>query len=205
MQSAFRVGDSPEPDYRMEAIEGEWRNSGVEGDYRSIPAWGQPVDSWCYLFGAIGSGKTHRAVAMMRRYLEDRTVQEDGCPIWFTPKVRFVKAPLYLEAVKASYEDRSDYRAEVYADCDLLVLDDLGQEAASRWTCEQLFLLIDHRHSLNKPMIITSQLDMGSMIDRFAQYGGRQQADAILSRFARRFKVQLVEGGDRRIAMRDVA
>lgn len=205
MRELFSVIEMPEPDYRTEAVEDTWRIAGIEGDYRNVPAWSEPVSSWYYLYGEIGSGKTYRAVSMLRRFLEDHTHQRSGCPIWFTPTVKFVKAPLYLEAVKSRYTDANDVRPDVYQNCDLLVLDDLGQEAATPWAFEQLFLLIDHRYNLKKPVIITSQLDLVQMSDRIAENAGRQKADAITSRLLHYSQVQRVEGQDRRIAMRAVS
>lgn len=188
-------------DYRREAIEDEWNSSLVTPKYSTVEPFGERV-GWSYVFGQVGSGKTHLATSMLRRFLEDETVQCEGCPIWFTPRVRFVTAPDYLDMVRASYDDRGDTRAEGLKTCDMLVLDDLGQEAPTPWACSQLYGLVNDRYCAGKPMIVTSQFQPDSIARRLSRNGGREQAEAIVSRFVEVCRFYRLDDSDRRADLR---
>lgn len=55
--------------------------------------------------------------------------------------------------------DRSEYIVKKLNDCDLLILDDLGSEFVTQFTCAELFRIINNRLLSGKKMIISTNLN----------------------------------------------
>ncbi len=99
------------------------------------------------MFGAVGVGKTHAALAAARhRWCVD------GDDVTFWPIVEM------LDALRPS-ADAGDQTFRQMLDVDLLVLDDLGSEKATDWTAERLFAVVNRRWMEKRPIIATSNLD----------------------------------------------
>lgn len=158
----------------------------------------KPV-GWAYVTGPVGSGKTHGACQMLRRYIEDATY-EIAPEIFTSPMVRFTTAAKYLASVRDAFRDPEDGRADACRRCDCLVLDDLGQEVPTAWAVEQIYDLINDRYNDERVTIITSQFDLQSLAGRLAESGGREQAEAIVSRLAGCCESRQIKGPDRRVA-----
>lgn len=100
------------------------------------------------LFGDVGVGKTHAAVAACR--------------------ARFGRAMPYIEVEFVPVSellDRLDWRRpesavflERCCTVDLLVLDDLGTERQNEWTGERLYVVVNRRWLERRPTIVTSNL-----------------------------------------------
>lgn len=105
-----------------------------------------------WLHGPVGNGKTHIAAAIVNECLER------GTPAVFTTGVRL------LERIRGSYERDGSTRdgardiLAVYADVEVLVLDDLGKERFTAWTAERLYDLVNRRYENNLAAIVTSNL-----------------------------------------------
>ena len=100
------------------------------------------------LVGAIGSGKSHIAISMLKEI-----IRKGYIGIYFD-------VPELLQKVRETYDSR---RMEVESDifeeaaaADILLLDDLGAEGATGWVRERLALIIDRRYKDNKPLLVTT-------------------------------------------------
>lgn len=165
---------------RSEAIGTAWDRAGIPKRYREVEPFDGEVD-WAYLEGCVGAGKTYMACQMLRAYIERHTRRLSAeIPVFSTPKVYFTTAHDYLEGLKQGYDEHD--ATNRYKGCDLLVLDDLGQERPTQWAVEQLFAIINHRYNEELPIIVTSQFPLGGIAKRLAEEGGREQAQAIASR-----------------------
>lgn len=70
--------------------------------------------------------------------------------------------------LSAAAKPDGDPRAMPYArDCDLLLLDDLGQERPTDWWVEQLYGLVDARAANNRRLIVTTNCDLDVLADRY--------------------------------------
>lgn len=118
-------------------------------DLAALTAWTTADDpSNLSLFGAVGVGKTHAAVAACR--------------------ARFGRAMPYVDAEFVPVSellDRLDWRRpdsatflERCCGVDLLVLDDLGTERQNEWTGERLYVVVNRRWLERRPTIVTSNL-----------------------------------------------
>lgn len=117
---------------------------------RSVTEWAGLTNM--LIIGEPGRGKTHLAVAALRREVEERG------------KVgRFFYVPHLLEDVRRRYGDGESESAQAFTDSlvgwPLLVLDDLGAERVTPWAQEQLDGLIERRLSAGMVTVITTNLD----------------------------------------------
>ena len=71
--------------------------------------------------------------------------------------VKYITPIAYMDKVSQGYNDKSlPDPSQIYRDCALLVLDDLGTQLRSDWHMQELFRLIDDRSANNRTTIITS-------------------------------------------------
>lgn len=97
------------------------------------------------LLGPVGVGKSHAAVAAVRAQHHDR-----GAEVRFFPVVEL------LDLLRPGGPEGALYDL---ADCDLLVLDDVGSERATDWTAERLYALVNRRWLEGRPSVCTTNLD----------------------------------------------
>lgn len=153
-----------------------------------------------YLFGKAGVGKTHAACGALRAYAESKIYRlEDGSEL-YRGNCRFVNAPVWFAELRGTYSHRDESEQDVfnrYANCRLLVLDDLGKGTHSEWAVERLYMLIDHRYANALPTIITSNYDLGELTARLST--DEQTMDAIASRIGGMCAGMRMYGQDRRL------
>lgn len=139
-----------------------------------------------YIFGNVGTSKTHLASATARiLVLEGRNV-------------RFSAMWKVLDAIKAGFGDGYD-PLPTYQGCKFLVLDDLGKESPTDFALERLFALVDERSARMLPTAVTTQYRPGRLIERLAKNGDEDTAKAIVSRLRQDCRTIELDGGDRRI------
>ena len=116
--------------------------------FQMAQGYSENPEGWLVLMGTYGSGKTHLAAAIANY----RASQ--GFP------VMFVVVPDMLDHLRATFSPSSDIsydrRFEEIRTAPLLVLDDLGSQAAKPWVQEKLYQLINHRYNAGLPTVITS-------------------------------------------------
>jgi DNA replication protein DnaC len=109
-----------------------------------------PEKRTLFLWGETGSGKTYTAFALMRFFFEQGTK-------W----IQYVSAPDILQLGKT--EVGLMRLKEVYGECPLLLIDDLGVEGAAQWELKYIFTLFDIRYNAGLPTIVTSNLNLESL------------------------------------------
>lgn len=97
-----------------------------------------------------GSGKTYLACCLGRSIM-----------IKYDLQMRFVSVPDYLALVGESYnrERGTMDESQVYRECRLLILDDIGTQKKGDWQEQELFRLIDSRAKDGFITIYTSNLE----------------------------------------------
>jgi len=106
---------------------------------------------WLILSGAFGSGKTHLAYAIASEALAK------GMAVFAAT------APDLLDVLRAGYSDDNDDFERRFRDmrnAELLVIDDLGTEAAKAWPTEKLYQIVNWRYARRLPMVITTNVDL---------------------------------------------
>jgi len=157
-------------------IEGVRLSSGVGERYwdaevdRGLEAQMRESGKGLYIFGAIGSGKTHIASAL--------TVA--ACKRG--EKARLEAATQLLRNIRDTFGGGTESEKDLiwmYANYDLLAIDDLGKEKATEFALATVFDIIDARYSNNRPTIITTQYTDDELLIR---WGDDSTGEAILSR-----------------------
>src|SRR5690606_19504912 len=108
--------------------------------------------------GEFGSGKTHLAAAIAN-YRRNQGEE-----------VMFITAPDVLDYLRTTFAPDSavsfDKLFDQIRNVPLLVLDDLGMEAAKPWAQEKLFQILDYRYVGRLPTVITTSKEMNDLNPR---------------------------------------
>jgi DNA replication protein len=101
------------------------------------------------LSGPAGIGKTHLAAVLLRHVITATSCRG----LFYTTK-------------ELLYRIRQSYNATIQATeseilqpimtCDVLVLDDLGEERVTEWVAETMSLIVNARYNANRPIICTT-------------------------------------------------
>lgn len=110
-----------------------------------------PASRNLVLFGPVGVGKSHAAVAAARPSHFDHGQE-----------VRFLPVVELLDLLRPGGPENALYDL---ADVDLLVLDDLGSERPTEWTAERLYALINRRWLEERPTVATTNLEPDPLRD----------------------------------------
>lgn len=119
------------------------------------------VSSKSLLFqGAPGLGKTHLSLAIARELIEK------GFGVIYASAPSLLKK---LAREEFDYDNRpGDNPTELLlTDCDLLILDDLGTEFASRSTVAALYQILNSRTILSKPTIVSTNLSLADLQEMY--------------------------------------
>ncbi len=72
--------------------------------------------------------------------------------------------------LSAALKPDGEPMADRYArDCDVLLLDDLGQERATEWWVEQLYGLVDARCAGHRRLVVTTNCEVDELADRYGE------------------------------------
>lgn len=149
------------------------------------------------LVGNNGVGKTHLACSIANELIKN------GIPIIYGTLINL------LAELKNTYDvDNNISEMEIiklYEKVDLLIIDDLGKEKPSEWGLEKLFTIINSRYENNLPVIITTNYDQNSLIDRLSINGEIETAKSIISRLYEMCYLVKIEDRDHRIKNKKVS
>ena len=149
------------------------------------------------LVGNNGVGKTHLACSIANELIKN------GIPIIYGTLINL------LAELKNTYDvDNNISEMEIiklYEKVDLLIIDDLGKEKPSEWGLEKLFTIINSRYENNLPVIITTNYDQNSLINRLSINGEIETAKSIISRLYEMCYLVKIEDRDHRIKNKKVS
>jgi DNA replication protein DnaC len=135
-----------------------------------------------YIYGEVGTGKTHTACAMAKHILEEGF------------KVVFHNTGDFLEKIRDEYR-KTDNQISLFRETmdfdGIIIFDDLGAEKISEWVQERLYLIINKKYEEMIPMIFTSNSDMEILSARLG--------DRTVSRLYEMTERIELGGGDKRI------
>lgn len=125
-----------------------------------------------FVSGCPGAGKTHLAIALMELWLADNLDEKDGTVFSFKGVPTFLPAIEFWMEIKQSWQRTNGDMSELdvvekYEYTPLLCIDDLGAEKESEGARQIFYLLIDRRYRDCKQTIITSNLTLDELAQRF--------------------------------------
>lgn len=103
------------------------------------------------LYGDVGTGKTYLAACIANALLNK------GISVKWLTSMQIVE--------RGSFFNESEYAEYIHSitSPDLLIIDDLGAERGTEFALERVHSLVDTRISANKPMIMTTNIDINDM------------------------------------------
>ena len=138
-----------------------------------------------YIYGDVGTGKTHIAYAMKNRW--DNPEAGRWAQFWNTTELlREIRKDFDRNPYEKSHAD-----SEIMRFGGLLFLDDVGSEKISDWVAETFYTIINRRYMDMLSTIITSNLPVAALADRIG--------DRTASRIVEMCEVVELVGSDRRI------
>jgi DNA replication protein DnaC len=99
-----------------------------------------------FIFGPVGSGKTHVAVSALAAY----TLLGAHC--------KFIGAADFVNSVQLAYGNPKEIVEEFLREYNCILIDDLGAERATEASRSALIYLVDQLYSARKKVIVTSNM-----------------------------------------------
>lgn len=149
------------------------------------------------LAGNNGVGKTHLACSIANKLIEN------GIPVIYGTLINL------LAELRNSYDTENNISEmeiiKLYENVDLLIIDDLGKEKPSEWGLEKLFTIINSRYENNLPVIITTNYNQNTLLERLSLNGEIETARSIISRLYEMCYLVKIDDIDHRIKKKKVS
>ena len=137
-----------------------------------------------FFYGTVGTGKSFLSGCVAKELIET-----GHSVIYFSATGLFD----LLSKNSFDYKNREELR-ETYEDmykCDMLIIDDLGTELTNQFVTSQLFALLNERHMGKKATIISTNLSLEELRNRYS--------DRIFSRITSHYEICKLTGQDIRM------
>lgn len=163
-----------------------------------------------YIYGAVGTGKTFIAYALLKQW-EDERIKEEldrekklaesiDKGVVSSEVIKTRPNGVFWNSTRLLYDLRNEFKkpnkSEIAQDLierkNLLFVDDLGAEKVTDWVEEVIYLTINTRYERKTPIIITSNLPLSGIAERVG--------DRVASRIKEMCHIVKLEGQDRRLS-----
>lgn len=137
-----------------------------------------------FFYGTVGTGKSFLSGCVAKALIEKGNLV-----------IYFSALSLFERLSKNSFDFKAKEEFNLLLDdiynCDLLIIDDLGTELTNAFVSSQLFGLLNERHLRKKATVISTNLSLEELRDRYS--------DRIFSRITSHFEVCKLTGPDIRM------
>ncbi len=143
-----------------------------------------------FFYGTVGTGKSFLSCCIAKELID-----QGNLVIYFSASQLFdilSKSTFDKDSAEAASGISDDI-----CDCDLLIIDDLGTELTNSFVSSQLFACLNNRHLRKKATIITTNLSLGELRDRYS--------DRIFSRITSNYDICKLTGRDIRMLKKTAA
>lgn len=154
------------------------------------------VERGLLLHGGVGTGKTLIAACTVYEYIigtpagweqpdgslgpypvdiASLAAAEKGWRTAFTPPKNciFASVPDLLSQVRSTFDSAASANGaamiENWAQCEFLVLDDIGAERVTDWTVELIYQIVNHRYNAKLPTVFTSNHSLNEIASRLSE------------------------------------
>lgn len=143
-----------------------------------------------FFYGTVGTGKSFLSCCIAKELIDQGNL------------VIYFSASQLFDILSKSTFDRDSTEAasgisDDICDCDLLIIDDLGTELTNSFVSSQLFSCLNSRHLRKKATIITTNLSLVELRDRYS--------DRIFSRITSNYNICKLTGQDIRMLKKTAA
>ncbi len=137
-----------------------------------------------FFYGTVGTGKSFLSGCIAKELLS-----KAYSVIYFSSNGLFEKLSRYAFDNK-SKDSLYNFYKDLY-NCDLVIIDDLGTEVTNTFVASQLFGLLNERHMRQKSTIISTNLSLEELRERYS--------DRVFSRITSNYSICKLTGQDIRI------
>ena len=142
--------------YRIEVYENKEPMRKLKELCKSYVEQFDSIDKGLYIYGFTkGSGKTKMACTIGNELMKRGH------------DVKFATMGTILDKIKSTYNKESDYTEDRLMDelktVEVLIIDDLGMENASKWANDKVYEIINYRYNAKKKTIYTSNISLKDM------------------------------------------
>ena len=137
-----------------------------------------------FFYGTVGTGKSFLSGCVAQEIL-----QSGHSVIYLSSSGLFDTLARYSFDIK-SKETLYNFYKDIY-NCDLVIIDDLGTEVTNTFVTSQLFSLLNERHLAKKSTIISTNLSLEELRDRYS--------DRVFSRITSNYSICKLTGPDIRM------
>lgn len=137
-----------------------------------------------FFYGTVGTGKS-----FLSGCIANELLKSGHSVIYFSSAGLFDTLSHYTFDIKAK-ESLYNFYEDLY-NCELVILDDLGTEMTNTFVASQLFSLLNERHLRQKATIISTNLNLEEIRDRYS--------DRVFSRITSNYTLCKLSGTDIRI------
>lgn len=137
-----------------------------------------------FFYGTVGTGKS-----FLSGCIAGELLSQGYSVIYFSANNLFETLSRYSFDIK-SKDSLYNFYKDLY-NCDLVIIDDLGTEVTNSFVTSQLFSLLNERHIRQKSTIISTNLSLEELRDRYS--------DRVFSRITSNYSICKLTGQDIRI------
>lgn len=132
-------------------------------------------------YGTVGTGKSFLSACIAGELIKR------GFPVLYFSATELFTLMSDIMFDKGDTNELRSMKSDLYS-CDLLIIDDLGIEITNSAVASELFSLLNERHLKKKATIISTNLDLKELNERYA--------DRIFSRILERYSIHKISGPD---------
>lgn len=148
-----------------------------------------PKKNGLFIAGPCGVGKSHLVYAIANSLIEQG------------------KSVICMTMIDLLMKIRNSFKTEaqaeeqiidLYKNCSLLIIDDLGKEKPTEWTLQMIYSIIDGRYTNMMPIIVTTNYTAGELVQKFKIGDDKATATAIVDRLLEMCQFIPLEGDSQR-------
>lgn len=160
-----------------------FRNAKIEDAPESIRTRVEEIKTTrkgLFIFGGVGTGKTHIAYAIARHIYGQKT------------QVQVLNSAELMDNIRRGYDKPFDETfEELMKYRGLIILDDVGSEKLTEWVAERFYLLVNRKYNQMVPIIMTSNFSIQQLAERIGE--------RVASRIVEMCHIVELTGEDRRL------